>query len=139
MNRADPSLHWIMLGTAAAVLVLATALRVDAAGQVVDAFFGLPLPDACTFRRVTGVPCPGCGLTRCFICLMRGDVARAWGYNPSGLLLFVVVAAQVPYRMLQLMRIRWQQEELRLATLTLVVWSLIALSLLGQWVLRLPA
>ena len=137
MNRADPSLHWIMLGLAAAALLLAAVLQVDASGQVADAFLGLPLPDSCMFRQVTGVPCPGCGLTRCFICLMRGDVARAWGFNPSGLLLFLVVAAQVPYRLLQLMRIRRQQKELRLTTLTLIVCCLIALSLIGQWVFRL--
>jgi hypothetical protein len=139
MNRADPSLHWMMLGLAVAALVLAAVLQVDAAGQVADVFFGLPLPESCMFRRVTGAPCPGCGLTRCFICLVRGDVTRAWGFNPGGLPLFLVVIAQVPYRLLQLIRIRRQQEEFRLTKLTLIVCCLIAISLIGQWVLRLLA
>ncbi|MBV9493544.1 MAG: DUF2752 domain-containing protein, partial [Acidobacteria bacterium] len=29
----------------------------------------------CLFRRVTGIPCPGCGFSRAFLALLRGD----WG------------------------------------------------------------
>jgi len=43
---------------------------------------GLPRFTACAFRRWTGLPCPGCGLTRSFSAISHGDVAAAWGYNP---------------------------------------------------------
>jgi hypothetical protein len=139
MNRADPSLHWILLGIAVAVLAVAVLLQIDAAGQVVEPLFGCPLPESCMFRRATGVPCPGCGLTRSFICLMRGDVPRAWTFNPAGLLLFPVVAVQVPYRLLQLRRIRRNQEEYHPTTLGVIVCCALCAALIGQWVVRLVA
>jgi hypothetical protein len=47
---------------------------------------GLGLP-MCLLRAATGVPCPGCGLTRAFTALAHGDVASAWTYHPFAVLL----------------------------------------------------
>ncbi len=44
----------------------------------------------CMFKRVTGYPCPSCGLTRGALQLLEGRIATAWAYNP---LLFTVFAA----------------------------------------------
>ncbi|WP_134765804.1 DUF2752 domain-containing protein [Nocardioides sp. 1609] len=49
-------------------------------------------PVICPFRRVTGLPCPGCGLTRSWVDLAHGDLAGAWSMNPFGI---VLVAALV--------------------------------------------
>lgn len=40
----------------------------------------------CSFLRVTGLPCPGCGLTRSVVAAFRGDLATAWALNPLGIL-----------------------------------------------------
>jgi hypothetical protein len=37
---------------------------------------------ACTFRQVTGVPCPSCGATRAGLALAQGDLMAALSYNP---------------------------------------------------------
>lgn len=37
---------------------------------------------ACTFRQVTGVPCPSCGATRAGLALAQGDLMIALSYNP---------------------------------------------------------
>jgi Protein of unknown function (DUF2752) len=37
----------------------------------------------CLFKAVTGVPCPGCGITRGVVAILRGDFARAWRRNPA--------------------------------------------------------
>jgi hypothetical protein len=50
---------------------------------------GIPL---CQFKRVTGLPCFGCGLTRSFIGMAHLDVARAGFFNPLGVVLFPMVA-----------------------------------------------
>lgn len=39
----------------------------------------LPL---CPMATVTGIPCPGCGLTRATLALVRGDFARAFALHP---------------------------------------------------------
>jgi hypothetical protein len=36
----------------------------------------------CTFRTLTGKPCPFCGLTRAFVCAAHGDFRGAFGYHP---------------------------------------------------------
>lgn len=41
----------------------------------------LPRVVLCPFRAVTGLPCPGCGMTRAFCSLGHGDLAGAFGYN----------------------------------------------------------
>jgi hypothetical protein len=42
---------------------------------------GMPWP-GCWVRRLTGLPCPTCGATRCAISLAHGDLAGAWRHNP---------------------------------------------------------
>ena len=53
------------------------------------ALFGVPLEgiELCALRRFTGLACPGCGLTRAFTALARGDWAAAWSFHPFALLL----------------------------------------------------
>lgn len=36
----------------------------------------------CLFRRVTGVPCPGCGTTRAWLSLFAGRVGDAFWFHP---------------------------------------------------------
>lgn len=43
-------------------------------------------PVLCPVRRFTGVPCPGCGLTRTFVHALHGDVAAAFRAHAFGLL-----------------------------------------------------
>jgi hypothetical protein len=47
----------------------------------------------CPFHRITGLWCPGCGMTRAFHHLLHGDVGGALGLN----LLFPVVVVLVGY------------------------------------------
>lgn len=46
-------------------------------------------PVLCPFRRVTGLPCPGCGLTRSWVDLLHGDLAAAMTANPFGIVALV--------------------------------------------------
>lgn len=43
--------------------------------------FGVGIP--CPFYRLTGWQCPGCGVTRLCVALLRGDRAAAWAANPA--------------------------------------------------------
>ncbi|WP_279105472.1 DUF2752 domain-containing protein [Gordonia paraffinivorans] len=49
-------------------------------------------PGMCPFAMITGLPCPGCGLTRSWVAFMHGDIAAAFGFNLFGPVLLVLTA-----------------------------------------------
>lgn len=82
---------------AACVAVLAAALVLSPDTEVVT-LFGFEVPVLCSFRRLTGWPCPGCGLTRSFTFLAHGRVAEGFAMNWFGPPLFLLLVAQLPFR-----------------------------------------
>jgi hypothetical protein len=135
----DVLLHGLLLALAACVLLLASVLRVRGTEEVVLPICDVPVPGVCSFRQLVGADCPGCGLTRCFVSLAHGDVRRAWHFNPAGVYLFVLVAMQLPYRLLQIGRLRRGFDEIHLGWITTLAVGSLVLALLGQWVARVVA
>ena len=45
----------------------------------------------CAFKNVTGLPCPGCGLTHSFCALGKGDVSSAARFNLMGPPIFLLL------------------------------------------------
>ena len=43
----------------------------------------------CIFKSITGIPCPGCGLTRGFRALFHGHILKAEQYNILTIPIFV--------------------------------------------------
>ena len=95
----------------------------------------------CTFADVTGIPCPGCGLTRAGSALLRGDWQSALQFHPFSpmfviLGLFVAAGALLPLRRAQALAARVTLFE-RKTRLTTVFWvGLLSFSLLrmmGFW------
>jgi hypothetical protein len=94
--RVPATLHLREAGGARPFYV---AREVPRAAALRRALFALPLTSAvfavsalwspsdlpgvvlCPFRALTGLPCPGCGMTRAFCSMGHGDFARAFGYN----------------------------------------------------------
>ncbi len=129
--------HWALLIGSALVIAASFALEVRDGETIGIPELDRPLPGVCNFRRLTGKPCPGCGLTRCFVSLGHGDVGAALTFNAAGLLIFVVVAAQIPYRAVQLWRIRRGLGELRMTKLAAWLVGGIVAVMLVQWTFRL--
>ena len=47
----------------------------------------------CWLDRWTGIPCPGCGLSRSLSCAIHGMFGVSWEYHPFGILFLAVFAA----------------------------------------------
>ena len=52
------------------------------AAYLLFVFFMYKLGIRCLFRMWLGVPCPGCGMTRALVRLLRLDFSGAWNYHP---------------------------------------------------------
>ena len=55
------------------------ALALTAAALALLYIFGGGL---CIFRLLTGIPCPGCGMTRALAAVLRGELAAAFSFHP---------------------------------------------------------
>jgi len=77
-------LAWLAAGVACAGLAAVLAAWDPAAH---------PGPVLCLFRRLTGIPCPSCGLTRAAALIARGEFARSLAVHPALPLLGLEAAA----------------------------------------------
>jgi len=57
-------------------------------GLIVGSLLPLPWltagPSLCPFKLATGLPCPGCGLTRSAVALLHGDPMTSLFFHPLG-------------------------------------------------------
>jgi len=73
-------------------ILMASAL---APSPSVNASTVLGLPKLCLFRNVTGIACPGCGMTRSLIATGHGHLENALAFHPLGPAIFVLLAIGV--------------------------------------------
>lgn len=127
--------HVAILTISFGVLIAASILQLSGGDGVRLPGGSTPLPETCFAQRMFGIECPGCGLTRSTICMMRGDIAAAARFNAMGPVLFVFIVAQLPYRGWAL----WQMKRRKVPALRGVNWIavLVIVGLIGQWIVRL--
>ncbi len=131
--------HFWILAAALGVLSLAAVFQVASRDAAVVSlpWFG-DTPEFCTWKRMFGLSCPGCGLTRSITSIVHGQWAAAWAFNPAGWLFFAVCLYQIPFRSVQLWRLSRRLPEIRYSarTVNVVVWTLLA-ALFTQWIWRM--
>lgn len=125
---------WALLAlSSVALLVLASMIEPDARGFGSHTQLGLP---PCGFLTITGLPCPGCGLTTAFAHGVRGQWWLAASANPLGLALFFAACVSIPVGLVAAFR-GWPLDAL-VDRLSLHRWALaIAACALFVWVARL--
>ncbi len=69
------------------------AAAINLVGVTPDAVVGAS-PFFCPFRALTGIECPGCGMTRAFVAAAAGDFAEAIHLNPFSIPLLVWTAVE---------------------------------------------
>ena len=84
-RKTNAGTVWLLLSGVFAASVLLPLPR-GAGGQIGH------LPSLCLFYRLTGLPCPGCGLTRSFVCLAHGHFWESLHWHPLGPAIFLVFA-----------------------------------------------
>ena len=62
----------------------------------------------CPIKFLTGISCAGCGMTRAYLSLIRGDVSGAFSYHPLFILpplavLIIVMKAKLPAKIYYLL------------------------------------
>ena len=85
----------------------------------------------CVLKRLTGMSCPGCGLTRSFCAMARGELAAAFGYHLAGPWLWATAVAAVVWHPLRT-GMAWRSMWTRAPRLLNVWFALFAVLFLAQ-------
>lgn len=128
--------HRDVLALALVIVALSFLLGISAGGRVALPATEISIPSLCLWKNTTGVDCPGCGLTRCFVAMAHADWRTAYRYHPFGMLLFAFTILQIPYQSMQCRRIARGRGRFRLPMLGVLVWLLLG-AMLTQWLLKI--
>ncbi|MFW6158695.1 MAG: DUF2752 domain-containing protein [Planctomycetota bacterium] len=106
MLRA-PTPRLVLRCVTAAAIALILAAVIAHRGTGADLVSYLPKHTLCPFRAITGLRCPGCGMTRAMLSLAQGQVARAAGFNPLCFPLLAVIVVYAALGRVPLWRSPW--------------------------------
>jgi hypothetical protein len=88
-------------------------------------------PVICPMPLMTGVPCPGCGITRAFSLATHGHFAEAYAFHPLWIPLLAYFALLWIYKIVE----EWRGRPPRLDTYRVSAYAILAV--LWFWALRL--
>jgi len=100
--------HLIILIACTCILAAAIILQPAPPGTSHLRLGKISIPDMCMLRTTTGVPCPGCGLSRSIVSAMHGDLGRSLSYHRLGLLTLVYIFLQFSCRLGIFIIPRWR-------------------------------
>lgn len=90
--------HLVVLFACTAILAAAFLLTPSGPAGNHLRFFSIQIPSTCSFLDLTGLPCPGCGLSRSVVAAVRGDLAVSWGFHRLGALTVLYILLQAVFR-----------------------------------------
>lgn len=104
-SKSSKRYHLSVLIVALFVIAMAFLLEVRPNGRVHFRFApNHVLPHTCASKILFNADCAGCGLTRSFIHLAAFRPTESWRVHRAGWLVALLVAGQIPYRLLRMRR-----------------------------------
>lgn len=94
---------------------------------------GLAWFPGCTFHQLTGLNCPGCGMTRAAHATLHGRIDEAFRFNPLGMVLLPLACVGVGIESLGW--VRGKPLPFRLNVGAVGAWAIVWL-VIGFWILR---
>ena len=94
-RRREAQADLVILVLCAGV-ILASVVLTPSDGPL--SLFGWELPPLCLFKRLTGLDCLGCGLSRSFTYVGHGRLLDAFHMHKAGPFFWLLVLAQLPWR-----------------------------------------
>lgn len=100
LKKAELHPHFVVLFFCVALIAAAAVLSSPQPGDPTVRIGGYPIPSICTFRRLTGWPCPGCGLVRSLTAAVHGDFPASWSFHRLGIITLIYLMTQILTRAL---------------------------------------
>ncbi len=85
LNSRDRKLRWLILGFTASFSFFISVSKSKFGHRIWP----------CPFFYCTGIPCPGCGITRSFIALVQGDFNASFQYHAFGIIFMAIAVITV--------------------------------------------
>lgn len=132
-SRNDQIIYSILIFIACSILAIARILRPSPNGFGTHEQLGLP---PCIFLKLTGLPCPSCGLTTSFTHAAHFHFYQALAVQPFGLLAFGLTVLSIPLLLLFIRRrVAWI--DVIYARGTDQVIYLLIVAYLGSWIYKI--
>jgi hypothetical protein len=96
----------LALTTVFAVAIYLNPYTADGSARRMETHRQLGLPE-CTFKEMTGRPCPSCGMTTSFALFIRGDLWNSVQANFVGTMLALFCLLLIPWAVLSAVRGRY--------------------------------
>ena len=119
----QPHLHWLAFAPVAVLGLLTMASPSDDG------------PTICPMALLTGVACPGCGMSRAIAWMLRGDLGRSLGYHPLAPLVVGIGLVAVVWAVGRRFR-GWKRPRTALINGGLIIFGAL---LVAVWMVRLAS
>ena len=98
MTSQPTATHCVIIVATLSILLSALILRPAEPGESLR-LAGNPLPDVCLLKQMSGLPCPGCGLTRSLVAAVHADWGKSFIHHRMGLLVLAYLMLQTLARL----------------------------------------
>ena len=86
-------------------------------------FINIPIP--CLFHKITKLYCPGCGITRMFVSIIKLDIVSAFKYNQFVFILLVLYIILIMFRFITKKDLRISKKIIYIIVICSVIFGIL--------------